>query len=64
MFAINRTITVPSSIADSGTARIVGKEWGPDNNRKRSDGWLYHLSLGNGPAWLASEEEILQWGNI
>jgi hypothetical protein len=62
-FAIHDVVKVPASIHESKQATICGKEWGPDNWRAKSSGWAYYLDLGPGPWWLASEEELLKWGN-
>jgi hypothetical protein len=62
-FAINAVVKVPASIHESKQATICGKEWGPDNWRAKSSGWAYYLDLGPGPWWLASEEELIKWGN-
>jgi hypothetical protein len=62
-FAIRDVITVPTTIADTGKATIVGREWGPDNLKLRGSGWVFYISIGHGPAWIASEEELIKWGN-
>lgn len=58
---IGERINIPTTIHDSGTAVVVGREWGPDNNKNRGDGWVYYLSFGYGPAWLVTEEEASKW---
>lgn len=42
---------------------VVGYEWADDNRRVKvkSNTYLYHIKAGNGPWFLASEEELLEW---
>lgn len=44
-FEIGQVVTCPVAVAESGKARIVGVEWGPNNGRPKADcrGWLYWL---------------------
>jgi hypothetical protein len=59
-------IRVPVNVCEFGQARIVGREWGPDNNKIRGKGWAYWLvdsraATSLGRSFLASEEEVGEW---
>lgn len=44
-FKIGQVVACPVAVCESGRARIVGVEWGPQNDRPKADcsGWLYWL---------------------
>lgn len=60
-FTIGDFVCTPVSVFESGTAKIVGREWGPDL-RNRSPGWVYLLAEnGQGTPWQATEDEVVKW---
>jgi hypothetical protein len=59
-------VCVPQAVCEFGQARIIAREWGPDNNRIRGKGWAYWLvdsraTSGLGRSFVASEEEVTRW---
>lgn len=64
-FHVGQIVATEVAVCESGVARIVGMEWGPQNEKAKTDcsGWLYWLVevCQGGPAWAAGESELLKW---
>lgn len=58
-------VIVPARILDSERARIVGREWGPANQRLKWPGWCYWLVAANATTsagqFAVSEQELVEW---
>lgn len=69
-FECDQIVRTPIAVCESQQARIVGREWGPDNVQLRikgaRDGWVYTLVEASlrytlGRDFLATEAELVAW---
>jgi len=62
-FQLGTTICVPDEINADGIAKIIGREFGCSYSQKHHHGWVYYIAFFGvgGPAWEATEGELIQW---
>lgn len=67
-------IRTPVEVCEAGVAKVVGREWGPDNRFLAAGSWVYVIRFyvkdprpGVTHSWptnrtfLATEEELVKW---
>ena len=63
-FDVGQTVKLPKEVCEKEEGKVVGYEYGPDNDRLKVDkkGWVYYIRFQpSDPAFIVSEEELLSW---